>query len=189
VGYCWSGNLAFEAAHQLRQNGVPVDLIVLVDAWQTAPSLWQRLTILSRAQALSASKWRLRYLWEITKRLAGRTFGTSESSDNRGPAVGGTDVPTGVQIKIFHTVRNRYQCRPIEASGLLIRARDDRFSQLRVTDGKHGWGKFFKGELAVANVPGDHASMLADSNISNISDAIQKSLAQLVNQQEGQRCA
>jgi amino acid adenylation domain-containing protein len=189
VGYCWSGNLAFEAAHQLRQNGVPVDLIVLVDAWQTAPSLWQRLTILSRAQALSASKWRLRYLWEITKRLAGRTFGTSESSDTLGPAVGGANVPTGVQIKIFHTVRNRYQCRPIEASGLLIRARDDRFSQLRVTDGKHGWGKFFKGELAVANVPGDHASMLADSNISNISDAIQKCLAQLVNQQEGQRCA
>jgi amino acid adenylation domain-containing protein len=189
VGYCWSGNLAFEAAHQLRQNGVPVDLIVLVDAWQTAPSLWQRLTILSRAQALSATKWRLRYLWEITKRLPVRMFGSSESTETRGPAVGGADVETGVQIKIFHTVRNHYQCRPIEASGLLIRARDDRFSQLRVTDGKHGWGKFFKRELAVVDVPGDHVSMLADSNISNISEAIQKCLAQLGNQQEGQHCA
>jgi amino acid adenylation domain-containing protein len=189
VGYCWSGNLAFEAAHQLRKNGVLVDLIVLVDAWQTAPSLWQRLTILSREQALSASKWRMRYLWETAKRLADRTFGTSESSETPGPAVGGTDVGTGVQIKIFHTVRNHYQCRPIEASGLLIRARDDRFSQLRVTDGKHGWGKFFKGELAVVNVPGDHVSMLSDSNISNISHAIQKYLAPLINQQEGQRCA
>ena len=76
-----------------------------------------------------------------------------------------------------------------ERIGILIRARDDRFSQLRVTDGKHGWEKFFKGELAVVNVPGDHVSMLADSNISNISNAIQKCLAQLVNQQEGQRCA
>jgi thioesterase domain-containing protein len=189
VGYCWSGNLAFEAAHQLRRNGVPVDLIVLVDAWQTAPSLWQRLTILSREQAVSASKWRLRYLWGTTKRFAGRTFGTSESSDTQGPAVGGADVPTGVQIKIFHTVRNRYQCRPIEARGLLIRARDDRFSQLRVTDGRHGWEKFFKRELAVVDVPGDHVSMLADSNISNISDAIQKCLTQLVNQQEDRRCA
>ena len=113
VGYCWSGNLAFEAAHQLRQIGVPVDLIVLVDAWQTAPSLWQRFTILSRSQVVSASKWRLRYLWETTKHLVGRTFGTSESSDTPGPAVGGTDVPTGVQIKIFHAVRNHYECRPI----------------------------------------------------------------------------
>ncbi len=189
VGYCWSGNLAFEAAHQLRQNGVPVDLIVLVDAWQTAPSLWQRLTILSREQALSASKWRMRYLWETTKRLAGRMFGTSESSETRGPAVGGADVETGVQIKIFHTVRNYYQCRPIEASGLLIRARDDRFSQLRVTDGKHGWGKFFQGELVVVDVPGNHLSMLAESNISNISHAIQKCLSPLINQQESQRCA
>jgi hypothetical protein len=138
---------------------------------------------------LSASKWRMRYLWETTKRLSGRTFGTSESSNTPRPAVGGTDIDTGVQIKIFHTVRNHYQCRPIEASGLLICARDDRFSQLRVTDGKHGWGKFFVGELAVVNVPGDHVSMLADSNISNISHAIQKCLAPLVNQQEGQRCA
>jgi len=189
VGYCWSGNLAFEVAHQLHRKGVQVDLIVLVDSWQTAPSFWQRLTILSRAQAVSASKWRLRHLWETAKRLAGRTFGTSESTDTRGPTVGGADVPTGVQIKIFHTVRNHYQCRPIEASGLLIRARDDRFSQLRVTDGKHGWGKSFKQELAVVDAPGDHVSMLADSNIPNISNAIQKSLTQLVNQQQDRRCA
>jgi amino acid adenylation domain-containing protein len=189
VGYCWSGNLAFEVAHQLHRKGLQVDLIVLVDSWQTAPSFWQRLTILSPAQVVSASKWRLHYLWETTKRFAGRMFGTSESSETRGPAVGGADVETGVQIKIFHTVRNHYQCRPIEASGLLIRARDDRFSQLRVTDGRHGWEKFFKAELAVVDVPGDHVSMLADSNISNISDAIQKCLTQLLNQEEDRRCA
>lgn len=189
IGYCWSGNLAFEVAHQLQQNGVSVDLIVLVDAWQTAPSLWQRLTILSRAQALSASKWRLRYLWETTKRFAGRAYRSSEASTARGPAVGGEDVPTGVQIKIFHTVRDNYPCRPIDARGLLIHAGDDRFSQLRVTDGKHGWGKFFKRGSAVVDVPGDHVSMLGDSNISNIARAVQECLTELCNQQESQRCA
>ncbi len=181
VGYCWGGNLAFEVAHQLQRNGVQVDLIVLVDSWQTAPTFWQRLTILSRAQAVPAVKWRLGNLWQTTKRFASRAFGPSESSEARGPAVGGEDVPTGVQVKVFHAVRDHYQCQPLEARGLLIRARDDRFSQLSVADGTHGWGKFFKSGLAVVDVPGDHVSMLADPNISNISDAIQKCLPQLVN--------
>jgi amino acid adenylation domain-containing protein len=178
VGYCWSGNLAFEVAHQLQRDGVQVNLIVLVDSWQTAPNFWQRLTILSRAQAVPAVEWRLRRLWQTAKRLASRAYRSSEASDAGGPAVGGEDVPTGVQIKIFHTVRDHYQCRPLTARGLLIRARDDRFSQLSVADGTHGWVRFFKGGLEVVDVPGDHVSMLSDSNISNISDVIQKSLRQ-----------
>jgi len=189
VGYCWSGNLAFEVAHQLARDGVQVDLIVLVDSWQTAPSFWQRLTILSRAQAVPALNWRLRRLWGIAKRTAVRTFASGESSDAAGPAVGGADVPTGVQIKIFHTVRNNYECQPIDARALLIHARDDRFSQLHVTDGKHGWGKFFKRGSVVVDVPGDHVSMLADSNISNIALAVQKGLAELSDEQKNQRCA
>jgi hypothetical protein len=117
-------------------------------------------------------------LWQTAKRLASRAYRSSEASDAGGPAVGGEDVPTGVQIKIFHTVRDHYQCRPLTARGLLIRARDDRFSQLSVADGTHGWVRFFKGGLEVVDVPGDHVSMLSDSNISNISDVIQKSLRQ-----------
>jgi thioesterase domain-containing protein len=186
VGYCWSGNLAFEVAHQLQRVGVQVDLIVLVDSWQTAPNFWQRLTILSRAQAVPAVEWRLRHLWQTAKRLASRGQRSSEARDARGPAVGGEDVPTGVQIKIFHTVRDQYQCRPVDARGLLIRARDDRFSQLSVADGTHGWARFFKGGLEVIDVPGDHVSMLADSNISNLSDVIKTRLPQLANLAAGQ---
>jgi amino acid adenylation domain-containing protein len=186
AGYCWSGNLAFEVARQLQRDGVRVDLIVLVDSWQKAPHFWQRLSVMSRARVLPAVEWRLRHLWETARRFASRARKSPQASDIRGPAVGGQDVPTGVQVKIFHTVRNQYQCRPLETRGLLIRARDDRFSQISDADGTHGWGRFFKGGLEVVDVPGDHFSMLADYNISNISDVIEACLTQLANLASGQ---
>jgi thioesterase domain-containing protein len=175
VGYCWGGNLAFEVAHQLERDGVEVDLIVLVDSWQTAPNFWQQLKLRSLAHVVPAVEWRLRYLWQTAKRLASRGQRSSEPIEARGPAV----------IKIFHTVRDHYQCRPLNARGLLIRARDDRFSQISFADGTHGWGRFFKGGLEVVDVPGDHVSMLADSNVSNISDVIKACLPQLANLASG----
>jgi amino acid adenylation domain-containing protein len=171
VGYCWGGNLAFEVAHQLERDGVEVDLIVLVDSWQTTPNFWQRLKLRSRADVAPAVEWRLRYLWETAKRLGGRGQRYSEPIEARGPSV----------IKTFQTVRDYYQFRPLNAHGLLIRARDDRYSQISVAEGTHGWGKFFKGGLEVVDVPGDHVSMLSDSNISNISDVIKTYLPQLAN--------
>jgi len=190
AGYCWSGNLAFEIAHQLQRDGIAVDTILLLDSWQVVPSSWQRLqVVLSQTNILSALEWRFRRLWEVTERLAIRAFTSSEASNAPEPVVGGNDVPTGVLSRIFSVVRKQYQCRPVEARGALFRARDDRFSQLRIANGTHGWDGLFERGLEIVDIPGDHLTMLADANLPHVANAIQKCLGQRTNEYEGKRIA
>jgi amino acid adenylation domain-containing protein len=187
VGYCFIGNLAFEVAHQLQRDGVRVDMIVMLDSWRTSISWWQRLKVVTRDRALWSVSWRLRYLWSIPTRLAGRVFGSSESRHTRGPTVEQEDplhrghVPREIQDRIARSVRRHYQCRPLEALGVLVRAREGHLARQNIIDPTHGWGDLFKHGLEFVDISSDHNSLITDAIVLDLNQVIQKCLPRLVN--------
>jgi hypothetical protein len=166
---------------------VRVDMIVMLDSWRTNIRWWHRLMVMTRARVLWAVGWRLRYLWLIPTRLAGRVFGFSESGPTRGPTVEQKDQshrgygPREIQDRIARSVRRYYRSRPLEARGVLVRAQEGPIARQNIRDATHGWGGLFKHGLEIVDISSDHNSLMTDSIALELSQVIQKCLARLVN--------
>jgi thioesterase domain-containing protein len=87
------------------------------------------------------------------------------------------DVPWDILHKVNRNAANSYRFRQLKSRGVLIRAQDapryEHFADM-------GWGGLFKGGLEIIDVPGDHMSLLDDTHIVGLSQALQKCLARLI---------
>ena len=125
-----------------------------------------------------AIHWRLQFARNASLRLAGRLLGRNPSAE-QDPAPG-EEAPYPIPRTVINRVRRYYEWRPLEARGLLVRARDEHFARLDSIDGTRGWGGLFEGGLEIAETPGDHGSLLGDKNIGAVARIVQQSLAKLI---------
>jgi thioesterase domain-containing protein len=177
AGYSFCGLMAFEAAHQLREEGVKVDMVMLLDAaakhptprqvaWQKLQEHWieapnQSRSIVSR---LESSLFTMQ--WMITKetRKLGRQFlqvvlrdldELTEKSDDLG-----MPLHWALVEGVYANALSSYRLRSLDSRGFLFRtdAKDQRFA--RAIDDSLGWKNLFSRGLEIIEIPGGHQTMM-----------------------------
>ena len=193
AGYSLGGKIAFEAAHALQRAGGNVGLVLLVDAWAftwsgaTRGPAWQSLRSIwrgaasgtpsdpSRLARLSApltNSWRL-FLWlmaRIPQMLKDRLHSVkncfspearpSGYLDKQGMPIDQTAIDRSARI-----AGRAWRPRPLDASGVLFRAKFPGEELLPGYDVTNGWGELFDRGLEIVQATGDHLSMVVDENL------------------------
>jgi thioesterase domain-containing protein len=169
AGYSFHGVVAFEVAHQLRQQGRDVDMVLLVDSWAMNPVWWQKLTALPLSRAVSSLKSRTRrVIGKQEKKTAqlgvsGLGRGADPSVANSYPEI--NDMPWEVLRRISSHVLKRYRFRALESRAVLFRTLDDARSPYLAIDHTMGWnGRFTRG-LKIVDLPGRHQTILEEPYI------------------------
>jgi amino acid adenylation domain-containing protein len=175
AGHSFNGTLAFEAAHQLQGQGIPVELILLFDSWARKPSYRERLTALSVDRTRRALSYRLNRLRSLinlryfSKReavsavLSGVHSSSSEAA-NDSVAELSESVLRWIYGWVYPRLRNNYQYRQLNSRGVLFSCQRESHGPLSGM----GWEGLFARGLEVVDVPGDHFSLLADRYASEL---------------------
>jgi thioesterase domain-containing protein len=173
AGFSFGGMLAFEAAHQLRAQGINVKMVMLLDAvatyrpprevaWQNLQKDWARTTsqsIRSRVESLwSVIRWMfVKQVKRLGRRFLQIVFRDLDELTDR---LDDTGVPLhwGLMERIYLHAVNSYQLRPLDCRGVLFRTDEER--PARLLDGSLGWNKLFTGGLEIVAVPGTHMTAM-----------------------------
>ena len=166
IGHCLGGMLAVEAARQLQNDGMPVEMIFLLDSWARipTPSAWNRLRHKIREGVGQTLKRRATRFWkEKLSRPASaesRHRGTGSS-----PAV--ESIPHNLLDpqsidKIFKHIRKTHQMKPLQGRAVLFRPQEPARDQAIYyeMDAAMGWNGTFTGGMEILECPGDHFLML-----------------------------
>ena len=184
VGCYFGGKIAFEAARALQCAGGHVALVLLIDSttwsglirgpaeqsllwiWRTATDTANDTPYVYRLNAVLGNSWRLLrwLLLRMPNVVKSRLVRKYSSLPSR------IEDKDGVPLQ--HTVIRRYSRfasktfhpRPLDASGVLIRAESSDEEMLPGTDLTNGWGKLFARGLEIVQARGDHVSMVSDEN-------------------------
>ena len=181
VGYSFFGKVAFEAAHALQRDGGNIAYVILIDAfnWTAARPGWrQSLQWIWRGGAtekdknvtyLNKSAGRLRDCWRLLRWLIGRI---PDKVKQRGlmllhPASGyfddeGQSVEVVELYQFAGLIRKPPDPRPLEAHGLLFRAKFPGETILPGHDFTNGWGGSFAQGLEIVNMSGSHLGIVRD---------------------------
>ena len=165
AGHCFGGILAFEVAQQLKRSGAPVAGVLMLDTWMKQPPKGMIIKAWLRTHIRNTFKHGKRYLFN---KLRTRITVERRRLVNRMTAV---DYDPEVD-RVYRTALGRYRPQPFDLRGVLLLPEDDwAASAFRQQDPSLGAALFFKNGLKVVNVPGDHVSMLKDSNLQSLADA------------------
>lgn len=185
VGCNFAGKLAFEAARALQSAGGNVAFVLLIDAhtwsggllrgpaWQSWLQIWQALTdgakgtpFVHRLGTFLRDSWRLlRWMFDrmpdvMKSRLATSTFeAPSNFLDTQGIPLEGA-----LMKRLSRIVGESFHPRPLDAPGVLMRAKFSGEDLLPGHDFKSGWGELFTQGLEVVQARGEHVAMVADEN-------------------------
>jgi thioesterase domain-containing protein len=160
AGHSFSGLLAFEVAHQLKQQGIEVDLILLVDTWVRTPLLWEKIKLLNWQRARGAVTQRMERLRSKATNLVERAVPPSptvEQVDEKDWKLF-SELTLEVHRMILKRIQNTYRLRPLNTRGVLFHSEDRRLSPLLPLD--NGWQGLFQQGLEIVLTPGDHLSLL-----------------------------
>ena len=206
VGYSLGGMIAFEAAHALQRAGGNVGLVLLVDAgamflsgatrgplWQSLRSIWRNaasgtpsdFSFLARLSASLADSWRL-FLWlkaRIPKMLKGRLQSAKKYFSPEARPSGylnkqGVPIDQTVIDRLVRVAARAWRPRPLDASGVLFRAKAPNEELLTGYDFSRGWRTLFDRGLEVVQASGDHWSMVGDANLPALARQINSVLDQ-----------
>jgi thioesterase domain-containing protein len=182
AGHSFGGLMAFEAAHQLQEQGGKVDMVILLDAqakypaphqvaWQMLQNDWKRAPKCSTARTSQSIASRLANSlsiigWMLVKELRGlgRWFLQAVLQDPGAltPKLDDLGKPLhwGLIERLYANASRSYRLRRLDGRGVLFRAepRDDRVAQA-LGDGL-GWDNLFSRGLEIIEVPGDHVTMM-----------------------------
>ncbi len=183
AGHSFGGLLAFEVAHQLRREGIDVEMILLVDSWVKSPLLRHRIKLLTWARARWALNRRLKLLSSRAVRATKRIVSDSQSGyapDSNREEVDQpfNELPFELREKIYRNARNSYRLRRLESRGVLFRSHDRRLGPLVDADRTIGWKDLFAGGLEIVETPGDHLSLLEDPHILTLAQRVSGCLAE-----------
>ncbi|MFZ0887838.1 MAG: amino acid adenylation domain-containing protein [Candidatus Binataceae bacterium] len=190
VGHSFGARLAFEVAHQLQREGIPVEMILLLDSWGRIPLWWQRLRALSLDRALRSLSYRASHLWSrVRARTAEGMAWLAAASQSRNPSCPGLEqanmsfdeVPWGIVEKIHRNAGKNYRHRRLDSHAVLFHCQNpaQNLRHLYAIDDKMGWGGLFTRGLEMVETPGDHMSMLQDPHIQALARRINDRLEQL----------
>lgn len=179
-GWSFGGKVAFETAQQLRAQGEEVSLLALIDAEpvysrevdadyiteagdqaiflmglfrKALPISFERLSGLD-------SEGQLLYMIQVAKdaRLLPPDFGLPEAK-------------RWLELLFAHrTAGLNYTPEPYSGPVTLLKAAEGLPEEN--TDPTDGWAEFVTGELRVRMVPGDHRSMMSESNVAGLAQAL-----------------
>lgn len=185
AGHSFGGIVAFEMARQLLENGQPVALLAMADAWRV-PATGElteddRATIVSGfAHDLGVSLDHVSVAWDHVWRLppdeqvtyildvvlAGRVLPEGISL---------TQVRRSLKLHLINIdAMRRYVARPVSCPIVLLRASEE----LSVTprDPALGWGGLTTGSLDVLSVPGTHFTMLREPHVQILAERLRPHL-------------
>jgi thioesterase domain-containing protein len=183
AGYSFGGLIAFEAAHQLRAQGIKVEMVILLDsqtkyppphrvAWEKLRNDWKRSPKGRSTDRTSQSIGsRLRGSWPIIrwmlvkeiKRL-GRYFlqavlrDPGQITSKRDEQ--GKPLHFGLILRVWLNAAESYRLRPLDCRGVLFRADPKEEAPARALDGSLGWNGLFSRGLEIISIPGDHITIL-----------------------------
>lgn len=186
AGYSFSGKVAFETARALRRTGGNVVLVLLIDAFAwigltfgTASRIWSALwpsDQAGRGGSLPASLGRSgQLLWWVFLQ-APRAI-KSRFRKNRLPSSfvdsGGKPMDLSEVDILRRIAGTTYNPQPIDASGVLFRAKLPNEEILPGVDLTNGWDKLFSRGLEVIHVRGDHWSIVSnEQNLAELASQI-----------------
>jgi amino acid adenylation domain-containing protein len=181
VGYSLFGKVAFEAARALQRAGGNVALVLLLDArafllgsdlaraWQSLLWIWRGAATqtaneprsIGRFSARLRNSWhllRLLLLWTpqiLKRRLLPHSTQLSGFFDDQGMPIDQEEMNrlACMAVRSWHP-------RPIDALGVLFRAKLRDEDVLPGHDFTNGWSDLFAGGLEIVQVTGDHISMV-----------------------------
>jgi thioesterase domain-containing protein len=182
AGISFGGLMAFEAAHQLNEQGGKVEMVILLDAQAKYPAphevAWQKLqkdwkpepnqrstdrasqTFASRlGGSLSIIQW---MLVKEMKQL-GRPMLRAITGD-LGPLTPrfddlGVPMHWALVERVYANALRTYRLRRLDCRGVLFRADLVEERPARALDGSLGWANLFARGLEIIQVPGDHLTM------------------------------
>jgi thioesterase domain-containing protein/acyl carrier protein len=154
VGYCLGGTLAYEVARQLREQGLQVALLVLIDAGTRDRSI-SSLNRLSRKLShhlaelsdRAPKEWCI-YLWEKVRKESNRTVMKTFARP--------TEIKDAAEQQLL-AAYSTYAPPQYDGDIKVIRCAEGRFGPLHL-----GWAAHVKGAIEVCNLPIGHAAALAE---------------------------
>ena len=183
-GYCNGGHVAYEMARQMKQRGLEVDMLILLDAavpryfgwlkalvqgtggvtrWNVDRQMQVYARLRSHLVRMLAAHGRghrefLNFYWETARKKALRLAGTPLA--DVGIPASGFDDPLYTQHywQLLHILMN-YRPQPYQGRMVLLRTRSPQDS--RAKDRTAGWGKLVP-QLEVCEMPGNHGTFLTE---------------------------
>ena len=201
VGHSFSGLMAFEAAHQLNEQGGKVEMVILLDAeakypaprqlaWQQLQKDWGRaphLRLTDRTSQSIAS--RLGDSWSIIWWLLKKEMGQLERRLVRHQGKLTTRLDDlgfpwhlGMVERVYSNALRTYRLRCLDCSGVLFRADSRDEGPVRFLDDSLGWDNLFRRGLEIIQVTGDHFTMMQQKpHDLALAQAVSKVLARRAN--------
>jgi thioesterase domain-containing protein len=182
VGHSFGGLLAFEVAHQLQRCGKQVDLVVLIDSWAQMPPWWRKLKILTPQRFWKSISFRAAHWWHSRQRTYPAPFSEKmvasppiKNGDLANPAPPQLQGhPTWeVTEQVYRNAWKQYRIRPVNCRAILFRASQSTEIHLHSIDKFMGWRNVFVKGLQIEDIPGDHPSILAGSNLTVLARKLQ----------------
>jgi len=158
AGYSFGGKVVFEAARALQRAGGNVAFVLLIDAFA-----WGGVARGTGRRNLRRLLWRLlgRMLREVKGRFARAGPGVVDDAAGFVDEEG-TPVELPVMKRLFRILVKSSQPRPLDASGVLFRAKVAFEKMLPEPDLTNGWGDLFTQGLEIVQTTGDHWSLVRD---------------------------
>jgi thioesterase domain-containing protein len=200
IGYSFNGNIAFEAAHQLKTRGTPVERVMLLDCPPEYP-VWHLAARRSLAQIWNApasstsiaakfkastpvARWALVAAVKAVKQnLQWRVMGDPGLLTTKLDTLGRPLHWRLIERLYDHSLRD-YQIRRLDSRGVLFRADRAEDCPSPIADESLGWSELFAGGFDIVPTTGDHKSMVEqsphDQNLArDMSKALDQSYAML----------
>jgi thioesterase domain-containing protein len=197
VGYSLFGKVAFEAARALQRAGGNVALVLLLDArafllggtletgWQSLLWIWRGAATQTANEPPNRDRFsaRLRNSWHLLRWLVARTpqslksrllpYSTELSGffDDQGMPIDQEEMNRLARMAV-----RSWHPRPIDALGLLFRAKFPGEEILPGHNFTNGWSDLFAGGLEIVQVTGDHTSMVKDGHVATTVRQIKEAL-------------
>jgi thioesterase domain-containing protein len=178
VGHSFSGLMAFQAAHQLNEQGGKVEMVMLLDtqtrypaphqvAWQQLQKDWGRAPdARSTDQTSQSIAFRLRRSWSmirwmLVKEMRGLARRVLRYRGELTMRLDDLGIPWHWELmaRVYLNAVRSYRLCCLDSRGILFRAEPDDESPARTLDETLGWDNLFKGGLDIVQVTGNHVTM------------------------------
>jgi len=194
AGYSFSGKVAFETARAMRRAGGNVALVLLIDAsawigltFGTASRTWSSIWLSDEGDQNSSRRVRIptslgkssRLLWWIL--LQAPRVIRSRARKNRLPSSFVDSAGQSLDLSVIDSLRRiagtTYKPQPLDAPGVLFRAKLPNEKILPEVDFTNGWGELFPRGLEVIHARGDHWSIVSNKqNLAELASQIDAAL-------------
>ncbi len=183
LGFSFGGLVAYEMARQLAAGGERVRFLGMLDTWQPG-----HLKLVGSAAQTRFRRWwnRLNLVRLNTQKLSGPQLVTYLAGRLKGrflrlafvrlAAKGGVSLPESMrQVRDINlTAAALYVVQPYAGGITLFRAEED--ASLNLPEDLN-WRKYAQGGVEIIRLPGDHGQILAEPNLSFMTQRLDERLA------------